>query len=67
MEINPLIHLIQRINGELDITVIIIEHLMKVLKALSHRMMIIHYGETISIGNPDMVMADERVKAVYLG
>lgn len=67
VEIDPLIALIQRINRELKITVIIIEHLMKVLKALSHRMMIIHYGETICIGTPEAVMADENVKAVYLG
>ncbi len=67
VEINPLIDLIKRINKELGITVIIIEHLMKVLKALSDRMMIIHYGKTICIGTPDQVMADEKVKAVYLG
>lgn len=67
VEIDPLIELIKRINRELGITVIIIEHLMKVLKALSHRMMIIHYGEIICIGTSDQVMADEKVKAVYLG
>lgn len=66
-EIDPLIDLIQRINQELGITVIIIEHLMKVLKALSNRMMIIHYGEKICVGTSDDVMADEQVKAVYLG
>ena len=67
VEIDPLISFIKRINQELNITVIIIEHLMKVLKALSHRMMIIHYGETICIGKSDTVMADEKVRAVYLG
>lgn len=67
VEIDPLIDLTRRINKDLNITVIIIEHLMQVLKALSHRMMIIHYGETICIGSPDQVMADEKVKAVYLG
>lgn len=66
-EIEPLIKLIHRINKELKITVIIIEHLMKVLKALSNRMMIIHYGQNISIGRPEDVMANEKVKAVYLG
>jgi branched-chain amino acid transport system ATP-binding protein len=66
-EIGPLIELIRRINQELNITVIIIEHLMKVLKELSHRLMILHYGEEIRTGPPVEVMEDEKVKEVYLG
>ena len=66
-EIDPLIELIRRINKELNITVIIIEHLMKVLKELSHRLMILHYGEEILTGPPAEVMEDEKVKEVYLG
>jgi branched-chain amino acid transport system ATP-binding protein len=66
-EIDPLIDLIRRINLELNITVIIIEHLMKVLKELSHRLMILHYGEEILTGSPAEVMEDEKVREVYLG
>jgi len=66
-EIGPLIKLIRRINQELNITVIIIEHLMKVLKELSDRLMILHYGEEIRTGPPAEVMQDEQVKEVYLG
>ena len=66
-EIGPLIELIRRINLELNITVIIIEHLMKVLKKLSHRLMILHYGEEIRTGTPAEVMEDAKVKEVYLG
>jgi branched-chain amino acid transport system ATP-binding protein len=66
-EIGPLIKLIRRINQELNITVIIIEHLMKVLKELSHRLMILHYGEEIRTGAPAEVMEDEKVREVYLG
>jgi branched-chain amino acid transport system ATP-binding protein len=66
-EIGPLIELIRRINRELNITVIIIEHLMKVLKELSDRLMILHYGEEIRTGPPAEVMQDEQVKEVYLG
>jgi len=67
VEINPLIKLIQSINKDLGITIIIIEHLMKVLKELSDRLMIIHYGKAICIGTSDRVMQDERVREVYLG
>ena len=58
---------IRRINQELNITVIIIEHLMKVLKELSSRLMILHYGEEIRTGPPAEVMEDEKVREVYLG
>lgn len=66
-EIGPLIQLIQRINRELGITIIIIEHLMKALKELSHRLMILHYGEIIRIGVPEEIMEDEKVREVHLG
>jgi branched-chain amino acid transport system ATP-binding protein len=66
-EIDPLMELIQKINQELNITVIIIEHLMKVLKELSHRLMILHYGKEIRTGPAAEVMEDEKVKEVYLG
>ena len=66
-EIDPLMELIRKINQELKITVIIIEHLMKVLKELSGRLMILHYGEEIRTGPPAEVMEDEKVREVYLG
>jgi branched-chain amino acid transport system ATP-binding protein len=67
IEINPLIGLIRRINRDLGITIIIIEHLMKVLKQLSDRLMIIHYGKKICIGTSEHVMQDSKVKEIYLG
>ncbi len=66
-EIEPLMQLIRKINQELSVTVIIIEHRMKVLKELSHRLMILHYGEEIRTGPPAEVMQDGKVKEVYLG
>ena len=66
-EIKPLMELILKINQELKITIIIIEHLMKVLKELSHRLMILHYGQEIRTGPPVEVMEDEKVREVYLG
>jgi branched-chain amino acid transport system ATP-binding protein len=67
IEIKPLIGLIRRINRDLGITIIIIEHLMKVLKELSDRLMIIHYGKKICIGTSEHVMQDPKVKEIYLG
>jgi branched-chain amino acid transport system ATP-binding protein len=66
-EINQSVDLFKRINSELGVTLIVIEHLMKVLMAISHRMMIIHNGEKICIGTPEEVAKDKQVIEVYLG
>jgi branched-chain amino acid transport system ATP-binding protein len=66
-EVRDLVALFQKINRELGITIIIIEHLMKVLVEVSHRLMIINNGEKICIGPPQEVTKDKRVIEVYLG
>lgn len=66
-EINKSVEIFKRINQELGITLIIIEHLMKVLMGISHRMMILHNGENICIGSPEEVAQDKQVIEVYLG
>ncbi len=59
--------LIQKLNEEFDLTIIIIEHLMKVLTALCHRLMIIENGRRIALGSPEEVCRDEKVIEIYLG
>jgi branched-chain amino acid transport system ATP-binding protein len=66
-EISASVELFKRINGELGITLIIIEHLMKVLMGVSQRMMILHNGEKICIGSPSEVAGHKQVIEVYLG
>ncbi len=66
-EIEQSVALFRRINEELGITLIVIEHLMKVLMGISQRMMIIHNGQKISTGTPEAVANDEQVIEVYLG
>jgi len=66
-EIKQSIDLFKRINRELGITLIVIEHLMKVLMEISKRMMILHNGEKIRIGIPEEVAKDKQVIEVYLG
>jgi len=66
-EVRQTITLFQKINQELGLTIIVIEHLMKVLTELSHRLMILHNGEKICIGPPQEVTKDKRVIEVYLG
>jgi branched-chain amino acid transport system ATP-binding protein len=66
-ESRQFITLIQQINQELGLTIVVIEHLMKVLTEISQRLMILHNGEKICIGPPQGVTKDKRVIEIYLG
>jgi len=59
--------LFQKINHELGVTIIIIEHLMKVLIELCQRLMILQDGEEICTDPPLEVVKNKRVIEVYLG
>jgi len=61
------VDLIRKINKELGLTIIVIEHLMKVLTEVSQRLMILHNGEKICIGPPKEVTKDKQVIEIYLG
>lgn len=57
----------KKINGDLGVTLIIIEHLMKYLIALSDEMLILNEGQKIYFGSPEEVVNDDYVIKVYLG
>ena len=60
------IELIRRINKK-GVTVLIVEHVMKVIMGLCDRVTVLHHGEKICEGNPKEVCNDENVIKVYLG
>lgn len=66
-EIKDLMDLIQKINKELGITIIIIEHFMKVLTELTESLLIIETGTEICCGNPRDVTSNTQVIECYLG
>lgn len=59
--------LFRRINEELHITIVIIEHFMKILTQLSNRLMILQNGQKLCCDTPAAVTCDERVVECYLG
>jgi branched-chain amino acid transport system ATP-binding protein len=65
-EIDHALDLIRAIAAR-GITIIIVEHLMKVVLSLSHRILVLHHGELISAGTADQVVNDPRVVEAYLG
>lgn len=66
-EINRFVEVVRRINQEWGITIVIIEHLLDILISLTKRIMILHYGAPLYIGDSDDVTNDRRVVEVYLG
>jgi len=66
-EIASLMELIKKINQQLGITVIIIEHFMKVLTELTETLLIIESGSMICCDKPEIVTTDPRVIESYLG
>ena len=58
---------IVRMRDELGVTVIVIEHDMRVVKGVSSRVVALDYGRKIAEGSYEEVAHDERVIEAYLG
>ena len=65
-EIEGAMNLIRQIAAR-GITILIIEHLMKVLLSVSERVLVLHHGEMLAEGKPDEIVQDQRVIEAYLG
>ncbi|HZR02841.1 MAG TPA: ABC transporter ATP-binding protein [Burkholderiales bacterium] len=65
--INGLVDRLKRSNAELGITLLVIEHNMRVIMNLASEIYCLAHGELLAQGSPDAIRHDPRVVDAYLG
>jgi branched-chain amino acid transport system ATP-binding protein len=66
-ETDQMVAFLRQLNGETGLTILLIEHVMRAVMALSQKVVVLHHGEKIAEGTPAEVTRDKAVLEVYLG
>jgi branched-chain amino acid transport system ATP-binding protein len=65
-EIDQMVGVLLDLNKR-GLTILLIEHVMRAVMALSGSVIVLHHGELISRGTPDQIAKDPKVLECYLG
>jgi len=65
--INDLLARLRRANAELGVTLLVIEHNMRVIMSLAEHVYCLAHGDLLAEGDPDAIRRDRRVLDAYLG
>jgi branched-chain amino acid transport system ATP-binding protein len=65
-EVDEVVEMIRKIR-ESGVTILLIEHIMRAIMALSDRIVVIQFGKKIAEGTPKEIANNENVIKAYLG
>lgn len=66
-EVEDALDLLAEIRRSQDLTLVVIEHVMRALMRLSDRIVVLHHGALLAAGTPQSIAQDPRVAEVYFG
>jgi len=66
-EIDAMVRTFADLSREMGLAILLTEHVMRAVMALSHHIVVLHHGQKICEGTPEQVSRDPRVLECYLG